>query len=188
RRHAHHGQGEHSSLERTVSAAASMVVRLARSGYELALVTESGERVQPPTGSDQAAALLDFLATVGPSRGESLVPLANQLARLSGEGLLLALLTVPDSEEAAVLARARLGFGGALALLVRSETWLGLAARDLAAGDARAAGAAAMLERAGWRTAAMTRTDRLETPWKRLTAPLGRATPTSRRRSPSSAS
>ncbi|HEX6678961.1 MAG TPA: DUF58 domain-containing protein [Actinomycetes bacterium] len=188
RRHAHNGHGEHSSLERTISATASMVVRLARSGYELALVTESGERVQPPTGSDQAAALLDYLATVGPSRGESLVPLANQLGRLSGEGLLLTVLTVPDSEEAAVLARARLGFGGALALLVRSDTWLGLAARDLAAGDARAAGAAAMLERAGWRTAAMTRTDRLETPWKRLTAPLGRAAPTSRRRSPSSAS
>jgi uncharacterized protein (DUF58 family) len=188
RRHAHHGQGEHSSLERTVSAAASMVVRLARSGYELALVTDAGERVQPPTGSDQAAALLDFLATVGPSRGASLVPLASQLGRLSGEGLLLAVLTVPDSDEAGVLARARLGFGGALALLVRADTWLGLSARDLAAGDARAAGAAAMLERAGWRTAAMHRNERLEQPWQRLTAPLGRATPTSRRRSPSSAS
>jgi uncharacterized protein (DUF58 family) len=188
RRHAHRGQGESSSLERTISATASMAVRLARSGYELALVTDAGDRVVPPTGVDQADAILDYLATVDPSRGVSLVPMADQLARLSGEGLLVAALTIPDPEEAAVLARARLGFGGALALLIRADSWLGLAARDLAAGDARAAGAATMLERAGWRTAAMNRSDRLEQPWQRLTAPLGRATPTSHRPSPSSAS
>jgi uncharacterized protein (DUF58 family) len=188
RKHAHRGHGEASSLERTISATASMAVRLARSGYELALVTDAGDRVAPPTGMDQADSILDFLATVGPSKGASLVPMADQLARLSGEGMLVALLTTPDPEEAAVLARARLGFGGALALLVRADSWIGLAARDLAAGDARAAGAAAMLERAGWRTAALNRSDRLEQPWHRLTAPLGRATPTSRRPSPSSAS
>jgi hypothetical protein len=165
-----------------------MAIRLARSGYELALLTDSGARVAPPTGMDQADAILDFLATVGPSRGDSLVPMADQLARLSGEGLLIAVLTIPYPEEAAVLARARLGFAGALAMLVRADSWTGLAARDLAAGDARAAGASTMLERAGWRTAALHRNDRLEEPWHRLTAPLGRATPTSRRRSPSSAS
>jgi uncharacterized protein (DUF58 family) len=188
RKQAHLGHGDQSSLERAISATASMAVRLARSGYELALLTDGGERVVPPTGMDQADAILDFLATVGPSRGASLVPMADQLARLSGEGMLIAVLTIPDPEEAAVLARARLGFGGALAMLVRADTWTGLAARDLAAGDARAAGAATMLERAGWRTAALNRSDRLEQPWHRLTAPLGRATPTSHRPSPSSAS
>jgi uncharacterized protein (DUF58 family) len=188
RRGAHRGQGEQASFERAVSAAASMAVRLARSGYELGMLTDDGTQVRPPTGVDQAMAILDFLATVEPSAGRSLVPMANQLARLSGEGLLLAVLTVPTPEEAAALARCRLGFGGAMALLLRPDTWIGLAAREVAAADARAAGAAAMLERAGWRTAPMTRTDRLETPWQRLIAPLGRAAPTLPRPSRSSAS
>jgi uncharacterized protein (DUF58 family) len=188
RRSAHRGQGEHGSFERAVSAVASMAVRLARSGYELALLTDDGRQVRPPTGTDQAMAILDFLATVEPSSGRSLVPMADQLARLSGEGLLLAVLTMPTSEEAATLARCRLGFGGAMGLLLRPDSWLGLAARDVAAADARAAGAAMMLERAGWRTATTIRTDRLEEPWQRLIAPLGRATPTSPRRSRSPAS
>ena len=182
RRAAHRGQGEQASFERMVSAAASMAVRLAASGYELVLLTDDGRQVRPPGSGDQATAILDFLSTVEPSRRGTLGPLAAHLARLSGEGLLLALLTVPTAEEAAALARCRLGFGGALGLLVRAETWQGLAPRELAAADARAAGISTLLERAGWRTTTLHRTDRLEDPWHRLIAPLGRTAATSRRR------
>ena len=178
RRAAHRGQGDHSSFERTVSAAASMAVRLARSGYELALLTDDGQQVRTDKGLDPATAILDFLATVEPSQLKSLEPLAAQLGRLGGEGLLIAVLAVPTADEAAALARSRLGFGGALGLLVRTESWLGLGARELAEADGRVAGIGSMLQRAGWRTTTMSRTDRLEEPWQRLTAPLGRATPT----------
>ena len=181
---AHRGQGGHASFERAVSIAASMALRLGQSGYELALVTDDGHQVRPPGGSDQATAVLDFLASVEPSRLASLEPLAERLSRSSGEGLLIGVLAVPTPDEAAVLARCRLGFAGALGLLVRTDSWVGLAGREVAAADARAAGIAGLLERAGWRTATITRTDRLEEPWRRLTAPSGRATRITHRHSP----
>lgn len=183
RRAAHRGQGEQGSFERTVSVVASLAVRLASSGYELALLTDGGEHVRPASRADQATPILDFLATVTPSRGDSLLPLASRLAHASGEGLLLAVLTVPSPEEAAALARCRLGFGGALGLIVRPESWLGLGAREAAEADARLTGTATMLQRAGWRIATLTRTQRLEEPWHQLTAPLGRGTPSTARRS-----
>jgi hypothetical protein len=165
-----------------VSAAASIALRLGRSGYDLALVADDGQQVRPAGLADQATAVLDFLASVEPTSTPSLVPMANRLARTAGEGLLVAVLGVPSSDEAAALARCRLGFGGALGLLVRTDSWLGLAAREVAAADAQAAGIATLLDRAGWRTAMLSRTQPLDDPWRRLTAPLGRATLTTHKR------
>ena len=182
RREAHRGQGAQSSFERMISIVASMAARLSASGYELALLTDDGQQVRPAGASDQSTAVLDFLASVEPSRSTSLVPLADRLARASGEGLLIGALTVPSAEEAAALARCRLGFAGALGLLLRADSWVGLASREVAAAEAQAAGISTLLDRAGWRTAIMTRNDRLEEPWQRLTAPSGRAVPTSPRR------
>ncbi|HEV8373856.1 MAG TPA: DUF58 domain-containing protein [Actinomycetota bacterium] len=182
RRDAHRGQGGRASFERAVSVAASIALRLGRSGYELAMVTDDGQQVRPPGTGDQATAVLDFLASVEPTRTPSLVPMAERLTRTAGEGLLVAVLAVPSSDEAAALARCRLGFGGALGLLVRADSWLGLAAREVAAADAQAAGIATLLQRAGWRTAMLSRTQPLEDPWRRLTAPLGRATLTTHKR------
>jgi uncharacterized protein (DUF58 family) len=179
---AHRGQGGRASFERAVSAAASIALRLGRSGYDIALVADDGSQVRPAGLADQATAVLDFLASVEPTSTPSLVPMANRLARTAGEGLLVAVLGVPSSDEAAALARCRLGFGGALGLLVRTDSWLGLAAREVAAADAQAAGIATLLDRAGWRTAMLSRTQPLDEPWRRLTAPLGRATLTTRRR------
>ena len=175
RRGAHRGQGGQASFERLISIAASIAVRLAASGYELALITDDGRQVRPAGASDQASDVLDFLASVEPSRSTSLVPLADRLGRALGEGLLIGLTTVPSAEEAAALARCRLGFAGALGLLLRSDSWVGLASREIAEAEAQAAGISTLLDRAGWRTAIMTRNDRLEEPWQRLTAPSGRA-------------
>jgi uncharacterized protein (DUF58 family) len=183
RRGAHRGHGGQASFERIVSIAASIAVRLGASGYELALITDDGQQVRTAGVSDQATAVLDFLASVEPSRSTSLVPLADRLARASGEGLLISVLTVPSAEEAAALARCRLGFAGALGLLLRADSWIGLASREVAAAEARATGIATLLDRAGWRTTTITRNDRLEAPWQRLTAPSGRAALTSHRRS-----
>ena len=179
---AHRGQGGRASFERAVSAAASIALRLGRSGYDIALVADDGSQVRPAGLADQATAVLDFLASVEPTSTPSLVPMANRLSRSAGEGLLVAVLGVPSSDEAAALARCRLGFGGALGLLVRTDSWLGLAAREVAAADAQAAGIATLLDRAGWRTAMLSRTQPLDDPWRRLTAPLGRATLTTRKR------
>jgi len=181
RRGAHRGQGGQASFERMVSMAASIAVRLGASGYELALITDDGRQVRPVNVGDQATDVLDFLASVESSRSTSLVPLADRLGRTTGEGLLIGLLTVPSAEEAAALARCRLGFAGALGLLLRTDTWVGLASREVAAAEAQAAGIATLLDRAGWRTATITRNDRLDEPWQRLTAPSGRAARTTHR-------
>ncbi len=181
RRGAHRGQGGQASFERMVSMAASIAVRLGASGYELALITDDGRQVRPVNVGDQATDVLDFLASVESSRSTSLVPLADRLGRTTGEGLLIGLLTVPSAEEAAALARCRLGFAGALGLLLRTDTWVGLASREVAAAEAQAAGIATLLDRAGWRTATITRNDRLDEPWQRLTAPSARAARTTHR-------
>jgi uncharacterized protein (DUF58 family) len=182
RRDAHRGQGGRASFERAVSAVASIAVRLAASGYELALVTDDGRQAHPAGAGDQATAILDFLASVEPTPGRSLVPLAERLSHSAGEGLLVAVLAVPNADEAGALARCRLAFGGALGLLLRTDSWLGLAGRETAAADAQAAGIAGLLQRAGWRSAMLTRTQPLDEPWRRLTAPLARATPITHRR------
>ena len=181
RQAAHRGQGGRASFERAVSAAASIALRLGRSGYELALMADDGRMVRPAGMGDQATAVLDFLASVDPTSTRLLVPMANRLARTAGEGLLVAVLGVPSSDEAAALARCRLGFGGA------SGCWSAPTAGS-AWPPARwprpacAAGIATLLERAGWRTAMFSGTQPLDDPWRRPTAPLGRATPTTHRR------
>ena len=81
--------------------------------------------------------------------------MANRLARTAGEGLLVAVLGVPPPTRrppwpAAGSAWRRLG------LLVRTDSWLGLAAYEVAAADAQAAGIATLLDRAGWRTAMLS--------------------------------
>src|SRR6266508_4555564 len=157
RRGAHRGQGGQASFERMVSIAASIAVRLGASGYELGMITDEGQQVRPIDSADQATAMLDFLAGVDTTRSTSLIPLADRLGRMTGEGLLIGVLTVPSAEEAAALARCRLGFAGALGLLVRADSWV------------------------GWRTAIITRNDRLDEPWRRLTAPSGRTAPTTHR-------
>ena len=94
----------------------------------------------------------------------------------------------PLLRRAAALARCRLGFGGALwPLLVRTDSWLRGWPRTPARWprrSPRAAGIAPpLLDRAG-RLADRDalRTQPLDDPWRRLTAPLGRATLTTRRR------
>src|SRR6266511_3326651 len=105
RRGAHRGQGGQASFERMVSIAASIAVRLGASGYELGMITDEGQQVRPIDSADQATAMLDFLAGVDTTRSTSLIPLADRLGRMTGEGLLIGVLTVPSAEEAAAPAR-----------------------------------------------------------------------------------
>jgi uncharacterized protein (DUF58 family) len=171
RRGVHMGDEELGSFERSVEAAASIAVRLAGYGYELSCATDDGHEVRPPKQSDPAVPVLDFLASVQPSRGESLAPLVNRLSASTG-GLLVAVLTLPSAADAAVLARCRMRFDAAYALLVRPDTFLATSTtrspRTAAEGEAHAAGAAGLLERAGWRTAVLCAGEPLDESWRRL--------------------
>jgi hypothetical protein len=169
----HVGGDEHSSLERVISAGASIATRLATGGYEIGCVTDDGGTVRVPRRADAAGPILDFLAGAGPSRSSSLGPLASRLTATTGEGLLIAVIAVPTAEEAAALARARPSFGGALALLVRTDTWLpapvpGAGTRAADTAEAATAAAIGRLGRAGWETAVLRRGEPLEPVWRQL--------------------
>src|SRR4029450_12089349 len=69
---AHRGQGGRGAGERAVSAAASIALRLGRSGYELSLVADDGQAVRPAGMADQATGVLDFLASGEPTSTPSL--------------------------------------------------------------------------------------------------------------------
>lgn len=182
REDAHRGGAEDGSFERTVSAIASIAVRLAEDGYEVGCVLDDGGRVQAPAGRGGATPVLDYLATVRPTRTPSLATVATRLARTNGGGLLLAVVTVPTPEEAATLARCRLAYAGAAALLVRADSWTHRSAREIAEADALAAGATGLLQRAGWRTATLSRDEPLDAPWRQLVRPQGRQRPQGARR------
>jgi uncharacterized protein (DUF58 family) len=174
RRGAHMGEEEQGSFERAVEAAASITVRLAAFGYELSCATDDGHEVRPPKQADPSAAVLDFLAGVEPSRGDSLAPLVGRLGGATG-GLLMAVLTIPSAEDAAALARCRLRFDVAYAVLLRADTFLPDSGRQSPGrgarrgeSQARSAAAAALMERAGWRTSMLEFGEPLEAAWRRL--------------------
>jgi len=124
----HRGRGLGSSFEWAVSAAASIAVHLLERGYAVQLLTDAGL----PAGrsaasgrlsaSDEAGLLLDTLAVARLSDGNGLER-AEEVLRLGGEGLVVAVLGELDEERAASLARLRRHSGAALALLLDTGSW-----------------------------------------------------------------
>ncbi|MHA6759269.1 DUF58 domain-containing protein [Streptacidiphilus sp. PAMC 29251] len=125
----HRGSGPASSFEWAVSAAASVSLHLLERGYAVRLLTDTGDAVTGPGGSGRGAAsaeasglLLDTLAMVQPSDGQSLVR-AEEVLRLGGEGLVVALLGTLDDEQLAELSRLRRRTAAAVAILLDSASW-----------------------------------------------------------------
>jgi uncharacterized protein (DUF58 family) len=131
----HRGSGPASSFEWAVSAAASVVLHLLDRGYEVRLLTDTGEQasasgspasagVTSTSGGATAAAglMLDQLAVVELSDGRGLSR-AEDVLRLGGEGLLVAILGALDDEQLAELSRLRRRTGSAVALLLDTDTW-----------------------------------------------------------------
>ncbi|AXI77092.1 DUF58 domain-containing protein [Peterkaempfera bronchialis] len=128
----HRGTGPGSSFEWAVSAAASVAVHLLERGYAVRLLTDTGLSV-PEAGaahtggavSEVSGLLLDTLAVVQLSDGAGLAR-AEEVLRLGGEGLLVAVLGSLDEEQAARLGRLRRRTGAAVAFLLDTGTWTGL--------------------------------------------------------------
>ena len=127
----HRGSGPASSFEWAVSAAASISLHLLERGYTVRLLTDTGQAVTGTgTGSngfggasaEAAGVLLDALAMVQSSTGEGLAP-AEEVLRLGGEGLVVALLGEMRDEQLAELARLRQRTSVAVAIVLESESW-----------------------------------------------------------------
>ena len=126
----HQGTGPASSFEWAVSAAASISLHLLERGYTVRLLTDTGDAVSgTATGSgfggasaEAAGVLLDALAMVRYSTGNGLDP-AEEVLRLGGEGLVVALLGDLDDEQLAGLARLRRRTSSALAIMLDGDSW-----------------------------------------------------------------
>jgi uncharacterized protein (DUF58 family) len=164
RRTAHRGDGPGSSYEYAVSAVASIAVALARAGFLLRMVAESGEDITPPSVIPTESVILDALALVTPSRAGSIAAATTRL-RSGIDGILVAVLGALDLEDAERLARLRVGAGTCIAVLLDAPTWAPTSPRhrsDVGASPDRVAG---LLAAAGWRVLPVTHGVPLASVW-----------------------
>ncbi|MGH8908573.1 MAG: DUF58 domain-containing protein [Egibacteraceae bacterium] len=159
RRCAHEGRGPHSTAEKAIGVAASLVSHLTAHGFQLCLATEADRRGNPARQSP--ARMLEHLAELAPSSVPGLGPALQQMA--DAQGLLIAVVrpTPPaagggstESADARALLRAGRGRPGRIALVIASGP-----------GDQRADALAGMLRGAGWRATTIAPGETLASRW-----------------------
>ncbi|WP_037668885.1 DUF58 domain-containing protein [Streptomyces griseus] len=127
------GAGPDSAFEWAVAGAASVLVHMLERGFSVRLLTDTGDSV-PGEGADgfaganqesadAAGLMMDTLAVIDHSDGTGLSR-AYDVLRGGGEGLLVAFFGDLDEEQATVAAKMRQRSGGALALVLDSDTWV----------------------------------------------------------------
>ena len=121
---AHRGEGPGSSYEWAVSAVASVAVCLARSGYLLRVIAETGLDVVPEGMPATESSVLDALAGIAPGRGASLEPAAERLRRTGVDGVLVAVLGQLSADDAGRLSRLRHGSAACIAVLLDTAGWM----------------------------------------------------------------
>ncbi|HUH08677.1 MAG TPA: DUF58 domain-containing protein [Egibacteraceae bacterium] len=181
RAHAHEGAGPTSSLERAISATASLVCHLTDAQYRVRLLTDADRQ---PAVVQPRATLLDRLAELEASRSDALVPALEQL-RAGGQGLLLAVLG-PRSASAAqrgalsrhpevqALISGGRRFRVRIALIVDPSAHL---RRDRADGRrlTEAAELAGILSASGWRATTLAPGQSVADAWRSVTDPSAMA-------------
>ena len=175
----HHGDGPLSSLEWSVSAAASIGVHLNRGGFSVRLVTDTSEEVTAAaTGADSfESVLLDVLAVQTSSPGLSVSPGINALRRGGREELLVAIVGPMTDDDLQPLARIVQG-GSAIgiALVLDTASWTTLAPRATAAAQLAFTRSCDLLAAAGWRVVPVRRGDGLPELWREVGSGLEAAT------------
>ncbi|WP_327069589.1 DUF58 domain-containing protein [Kitasatospora sp. NBC_01250] len=127
----HRGSGPASSFEWAVSCAASVGNHLMERGYQTRLLTDSGIQVPGTSAggsgsvSESVGLLLDSLAVLEHSQGSGLAR-AEEVLRLGGEGLVVAILGTLEDGQVAELGRLRRRAGAAIAFVLDTATWAGL--------------------------------------------------------------
>jgi uncharacterized protein (DUF58 family) len=164
----HHGDGPLSSLEWAVSAAASVALHLAHTGFMLRLVSDTGQELSPhATLADTFdSVVLDVLAEQQASMAASISPGVTALRRGGGEELYVAIVGPMTNEDVEQLSRCVHGASAVgIALVMDTASWTTLGpraaqtARDsfLASCDVLAAG--------GWRVVPVHRGATLADLW-----------------------
>jgi uncharacterized protein (DUF58 family) len=165
---AHRGEGPASSLEWAISAAASISLHLARSGFELRLVTDTGDEVSSAGLAETTfdGSLLDVLAVVNGSPGRTLQVGIDAVRRRGAEGLLIAIVGALTPDDAESLARMRSGSSSVgVALVLDSDSWTSLPPQSAAISAAAHQRSCELLVQSGWRTVEVRRGDALPDLW-----------------------
>jgi uncharacterized protein (DUF58 family) len=166
---AHYGDGPGSSFEWSVSAAASIGVHLARHGYTLRYMTDTGVDIGGATFATAEPTLLDQLAVVEPSsRGSLAATAARMRSRSGGEGLIVAVCGTLSAEEAMALGRLRNSAAACIAVLVDTASWTALGPRAKAETEAAMDSGAALLRQAGWRVIVAKHGNTLASLWPQV--------------------
>ena len=165
---AHRGDGPGSSYEWVVSAAASIAVALARSGYLLRLIDDTGLDVVSEGVATTEATVLDALAGVTTHAGRDLAPAVERLRRTGVDGVLIGLFGRLDPQDAERLSRLRHGSATCLAVLLDTPSW---APGRAAHGEDDAA--ANLLGGAGWRVLRVSHGASLTSVWPRAAGRAG---------------
>jgi uncharacterized protein (DUF58 family) len=159
---AHRGDGPASSFEWSVGAVASIGCHLARHGFGLRLVTDTGEGISgysrdATSGTSFEGLLLDTLAMVTPSPDQSLSD-GIAAVRRGGGGVVIAVLGALSHADLDNLVRLRHHASSCIAVLLDTASWQPGPATEAAA---RTFGQShALLSQAGWRVLpAVARTD-----------------------------
>ncbi|CAN5836437.1 DUF58 domain-containing protein [soil metagenome] len=177
---AHQGNGPGSSLEWAVSAAASVSVYLAQSGFAVRLITDRPDAdastwhdhtLTPPA---QTGPVLDQLAALRASPQQRLDDAVQAISQQPG--LLVAVLGRMHDSDVSELSRTVQPGRRRLALLIDTEGWraasVGLPAPAPSAQTPQVVLHASMLGRAGWTVAVASAGDAVPAVWERLGAQL----------------
>ncbi len=165
---AHRGDGPASSLEWAISAAASVSRHLAQRGYDVRLATDAGGEVSSSAlgvaGFD--GAMLDVLAGLAPSNGQSLHVGVDAARRVGGQGLIVAIVGTIHADDADRLARLRAADRSTgVVFMLDTDTWAPATATAPTGDHHRIVG---LLAAAGWRVVNVRRGDSIAQLWGSL--------------------
>jgi uncharacterized protein (DUF58 family) len=161
---AHRGDGPASSLEWAVSAAASIGLHLAHRGYDVRLVTDTGGEVSSASlgANGFGNALLDTLAGLTPSTGQTLQPGVDAARHAGGQGLIVAVVGDIHADDADRLARLRAADRSTGVLMVLdTPSWAGGPASPYP----RREHVLGALSAAGWRVVEVRRGQSVAASW-----------------------
>jgi len=167
---AHRGDGPGSSFEYAVSAVASVGVHLARAGFTLSVLLETGEQLTPPGLPVTEDLLLDALSTIaasgsGPAQPGRLDDAVTSLRANGSGGVVVAVLGALDVAAAELLARLRTGTSVCVAVLLDTDSWAPGSARQRAAAAHDHEASQTLLGAAGWRVLPVTHRTPLASVW-----------------------
>jgi uncharacterized protein (DUF58 family) len=169
RAHVHRGQGAHSSVERAVTAAASIAVHLTTQGFQVRLVSALGEEIEHGwrDGDVRASSrpLLERLAVLPTVKANRLY--TGWVDESVTSGMCIAVLGELDDHDREFLSGLHHRDGASYAIVLDVDTWAGRAAQPDARRPDRVA-TAAWLQQHGWKAAELPRGGSLQAMWQDL--------------------